>query len=206
MDNSKLVYIIDDDKFVREGIEALLKTVNLNSQSFSNCNDFLDSFSPDQNSCLLLDIRMPGMSGLMLQQHLRQKNIKIPIIVITGHADVSIAVTALQNGAFDFIEKPFNDQRLIESITKALQLDAVTKEKQNLVNKYQKKIEKLSKREIQVMDMLTEGKCNKQVAAELEISYKTADYHRQKLLRKMNVQGIVELTKQKMEAEQFTNS
>ncbi len=206
MDNSKLVYIIDDDKFVREGIESLLKTVNLNSQSFSNCNDFLDSFSPDQNSCLLLDIRMPGMSGLMLQQHLRQKNIKIPIIVITGHADVSIAVTALQNGAFDFIEKPFNDQRLIESITKALQFDAVTKEKQNLVNKYQKKIEKLSKREIQVMDMLTEGKCNKQVAAELEISYKTADYHRQKLLRKMNVQGIVELTKQKMEAEQFTNS
>jgi len=187
-----IIFIVDDDEAVQQSLSMLVETVGLNAQSYGRAEDFLDAYDPAQAGCLLLDVRMPGMSGLKLQSKLAAEGINIPII-ITGHGDVPLAVQAIKAGAIDFIEKPFRDQVLLDNIQKAIELDVQTRREQAEQADVEAKIALLTPREREVMDLLVLGKFNKVIAYELGISQKTVDFHRAHILEKMGVGSVVEL-------------
>jgi FixJ family two-component response regulator len=190
-----IVFIVDDDEAVQQSLSMLVETVGLKSQTYSRAEDFLDAYDPAQAGCLLLDVRMPEMSGLELQSKLAAEGIKIPIIIITGHGDVPMAVQAVKAGAMDFIEKPFRDQVLLDNIQKAIELDAQNRRKQSERTDVEAKIALLTPREREVMNLLVLGKSNKVIAYELGISQKTVDFHRAHTLEKMGVGSVVELVR-----------
>lgn len=194
-EDNQTVFIIDDDQAVRDSLGLLMKSVGLESISFSCAPDFLESFDPDQAGCLVLDIRMPGMSGLELQQELSQRKATIPIIFITGHGDVPMAVQAIRDGAVDFIQKPFRDQDLIDRIHKALDVDAQTREQWSKRQVVLQNMNTLTKRERQIMEMIVEGKPNKVIAAELFLSQRTVEVHRAKAMEKMQADSLADLVR-----------
>lgn len=187
------IFVVDDDEAVCHSLSMLVETVGLNAQTYTKAEDFLDAYDPAQAGCLVLDVRMPGMSGLDLQSKLAAKGINIPVIIVTGHGDVPMVVEAMKMGALDFIEKPFRDQILLDNIQKAIKLDAQVRHDQAERADIQAKIDLLSPRQHEVMDLLIGGNSNKTVAYELGISQKTVDFHRSHILKKMGVDSVVEL-------------
>ncbi|MEO8401081.1 MAG: response regulator transcription factor [Gammaproteobacteria bacterium] len=190
-----IVYVVDDDLAMVESLSWIIESVGLRAKTFTRAQDFLDSYDSDQHGCILLDVRMPGMSGPELQLKLNDRGATLPIIFISGHGDVPLAVRVMKAGAVDFLTKPFNDQVLLESINKALRLDKTNRERQHENAQAEAKFALLSPREVQVLQGIVAGKQNKVISAELKISLKTVEAHRAAVMKKMSVKSVPELVK-----------
>jgi FixJ family two-component response regulator len=195
-----VVYIIDDDEGMRESLNVLLNTVGYKTATYGNPNDFLAQFNRAAAGCLVLDIRMPGMSGLELQQQLNRIGCMLPVIFITGHGDVPMAVQAMKEGAFEFIQKPFRDQDLLDRINHALQLDAESRTTLARRADVLRRLESLTPRERQVMAMVVEGAANKVIAIDLRLSERTVEIHRAKVMEKMGARSVAHLVKLQLSA------
>jgi FixJ family two-component response regulator len=187
------VFIVDDDEAVRDSIQELVESVGLCAQGYDSGQAFLDDFQPHRSGCLVLDVRMAGMSGLVLQDKLNELGARVPVIIITGHGDVPMAVRALQAGAADFVQKPYRDQLLLDSINKALAVDAAARRSSAGSDDLVKQLATLTKREREILDMLVGGQRSKDIARVLDISHRTVEAHRQNTLRKMGVSSVKEL-------------
>ncbi|MEJ2177815.1 MAG: response regulator transcription factor [Gammaproteobacteria bacterium] len=192
----KIVYIVDDDDAVRDSLLELLDSVGIHGLGFSSAREFLDGYDLNSGGCLVLDIRMPGMSGLDLQKQLTESNASLPIIFITGHGDVPMAVEAMKRGAVEFIQKPFRDQDLLDAIQIALENSKRDKGVVNEREETLKRIESLTNREREVLDWVVDGHPNKVIAIELGISQRTVENHRAHVMEKMNVRTTANLIKQ----------
>ena len=187
------VFVVDDDEAVRNGISQLIESVNLKVETFESAQQFLDSYDPVRPGCLLLDVRMPGMSGLKLQEKLVENNIPIPIIFITGHGNVPMAAEAFKAGAVDFLEKPVGDQALLDRIQNAIAKDANDRKTRIGREKIEQKLALLTAREQQVLSLVVAGKPNKTIAAELELSQRTIEAHRAAIMEKMQADSIAQI-------------
>lgn len=189
------VFVVDDNVVVREALVALLKIEGFHVQAYSSATDFLNAYQPDTPGCLLLDINLPDITGIKLQDLLAERDLPIPIIFLTGQANVSNTIQAFRKGAIDLIEKPASDEILLERINEALAIDA--EERANALRQaaIQRYVERLTKREQEVMALLVSGYSNKQMAQELEISYRTVEIHRRRVYEKMEVESLAELIK-----------
>jgi RNA polymerase sigma factor (sigma-70 family) len=185
--------VVDDDSGVRNAMRALLKSVGLEAQLFASAQDFLGGYQPSQTGCLLLDIRMPGMSGMELQQQLNMRGAVIPVIFMTGHGDIPMAVEAMQHGAFDFLQKPFRDQDLLDRIQRALAKDIELRKSLSEHTRIRERLDSLTPREREVLDLMVKGKQNKAVAQELAVSPRTVEIHRARVMEKMQVHSVAEL-------------
>ena len=193
MTHNPTVFIVDDDQEVRDAIKLLMDSVGLPARTFASAPDFLDHFDPQRCGCLVLDIRMKGMSGLDLQDRLAAEPIHPPIIVITGHGDVPMAVRAVKAGAVDFIEKPFNDQLLLDAVHRAIEQDAERRGRASRLADIRLRLEKLTPREREIMDMVVAGNRNKVIAIDLGISQSTVEAHRAKVMEKMEAASLSDL-------------
>lgn len=194
MENTQpVVFVVDDDEAICRSLCLLIEDIGLEVKTFNSAQQFLDGFDPSLPGCLVLDVRMSGMSGLELQSELKTRGYDLPTIIITGHGDVPMAVEAMKSGAFDFIEKPFRDQVLLDSIQKAVASDRNTRTAKEQVVDFEVRIEQLTQREREIMDLLMLGKANKMIAYELDISPKTVDFHRANVLSKIGVNSVVDL-------------
>lgn len=189
------VYVVDDDSAVRGALELLFKSVDLPVRSFASAEDFLMSQAKCSAGCALLDVRMAGMSGPALQRELTLRGSLLPVIFITGHGDVAMAVDAIQNGAFDFVEKPFHDQRLLERVHCAIQHNAAARSQFSELRTLRNKFETLTPREREVLEHVTRGSPNKIVAHDLSISQRTVEIHRARLMEKMNAPFLAHLVR-----------
>jgi FixJ family two-component response regulator len=195
------VFVVDDDEGVRNSLRFLLKSVGLATRALSSASEFLESYKPSQPGCLVLDVRMPGMSGLGLQQQLNLRGATIPVIFITGHGDVPMAVEAMQHGAFDFLQKPFRDQDLIDRIQRALERDARSRTALAQHAKIRERIASLTPREREVLTLMTQGKPNKVMAAELGVSQRTVEIHRARVMEKSGASSLAQLVRMVMDLE-----
>jgi two-component system response regulator FixJ len=189
------VYVVDDDDGMRRALDTLLGTVGYETAVFSRPSEFLANFKADSPGCLVLDIRMPDMSGLELQQHLNRTGSMLPVIFITGHGDVPMAVQAMKEGAFEFIQKPFRDQDLLDRINHALKQDAENRHMVARRAEVLHRLESLTPRERQVMDLVVDGAANKVIAIDLDLSERTVEIHRAKVMEKMGARSVAHLVK-----------
>lgn len=187
------VYIVDDDAAVRESLCLLVESVGLRATAFGSATEFLEKFSPQSTGCIVLDIRMPGISGLELQERLNAAGITLPVIIITGHGDITMAVRAMKAGAMDFIQKPFSDQELLDQIHLALERDAQFRADRARFESVKQRTSSLSPRERTVMDLVVSGMSNKAIASELGLSQKTVEVHRAHVMDKMQAGSLAEL-------------
>jgi two-component system, LuxR family, response regulator FixJ len=187
------VYVVDDDDAVREALGALLESVGLKHRSFASSEDFLAVADRNMRGCLLLDVRMPGMSGLELQRTLQDQGVVLPVIVITGHGDVPMAVRAMKSGASDFIEKPFNEQYLLDRIHASLNQDQALSHSRQDQDEALARFGALTPREKMVMDLIAAGNHTKKIAGQLDIQGRTVDVHRFNIMRKVGVRTLAEL-------------
>jgi len=190
-----VVFIVDDDELIRDSLEQLIKSTGLKAETFSSAQAFLDVDLPDFASCLILDIRMPGLSGLELQNMLIKRGTLIPIIFITGHGTVPMSVRAMKAGAMDFLQKPFEDQELLDLVNQALVQNKQTKEEQATSEAVQKCIDSLTNRELDILLHVVTGMLNKQIAFELNISESTVKTHRARIMKKMEVESFADLVR-----------
>ena len=193
MPNEVTVFIVDDDEEVRDALALLMQSIGLNAETYDSAQAYLDTFDPKRPGALVLDVRMKGMSGLALQSHLSNFPIHPPIIIITGHGDVSMAVQAVQAGALDFLEKPFKEQVLLESIYRGIEKDAKQRGEASKVAEIQLRIDRLTSREKEVMEEVVAGKRNKVIAYDLGISQSTVEAHRAKVMEKMEAKSLSDL-------------
>ena len=189
------VFIIDDDAGVRASIQDLVESVNLRAESFATAQGFLSGERRDGPSCLVLDVRLPDTSGLDLQQELSRAGVRIPIIFITGHADIPMTVKAMKSGAVEFLTKPFREQDLLDVIHRALKRDRGVREKQRRLAELQKRYSTLSARECEVMSLVVSGLLNKQIAAKLGASETTVKIHRGRVMQKMQAESLPDLVR-----------
>ncbi|MBX3678836.1 response regulator transcription factor [Cognatazoarcus halotolerans] len=191
-----LAHIVDDDEAIRDALAWLFETRGVACRSWSSGEAFLSEWQADWRGCIVLDIRMGGMSGLACFDALRQKDCQLPIIFLTGHGDVPMAVSAIKNGAFDFVEKPFNDNDLVDIVVNALDADARSQQIKATRENVIAQLAQLTAREREVMDQILAGKFNKVIADELSISMRTVEVHRARVFEKMGVRSAVELAQQ----------
>jgi len=194
------VYIVDDDQAIRHAMELLMRSVGLDYEIFHSGDDFLTRHSNDRAGCLVLDIRMPGLGGLELQEKLLELGSTLPIIFITGHGDVPMAVEAMQKGAVDFIQKPFRDQELLDRISEALKTDRERRSAREQKVVVRTRIDKLTNREREVLDLVVTGKPNKVIAYELGVSQRTVEIHRARVMEKMQARSLADLVKMHLAA------
>ncbi len=194
-DSQQIVYVVEDDEAVRDSLEMMLVSMEHKVETFPTANEFLEQYDESMAGCIVLDIRMPGMDGMELQKALNGKNSILPIIFVTGHGDVPMAVEAMQQGAIDFIQKPYREQELLEKIKAALELDA--EQRASLIEKkeIQSKLEELTPRENEIMDMMIDGNANKVIAIDLDISQRTVEIHRSRVMHKMGTHSLAHLVR-----------
>lgn len=191
----QLVYVVDDDEAVRHSLGLLLDSVGLESEVYASALEFLEDFDPELNSCLVCDMRMPALSGLELQQRLLGSKVEVPIIFITGHGDVPMAVNAMKAGAADFIQKPFRDQDLIDRIHKALQQDKERRAVRQQEARIREALQTLTPRETEVMQRVVSGQSNKVIAMDLGVSPRTVELHRSRVMRKLGMRSLAALVR-----------
>ena len=187
------VFVVDDDEAVRDSLALLLRSVELAVATFSSANDFLDSYDPAAPGCLILDVRLPGMSGLELQQRLADDGADLPIVFITGHGDVPMAVRAMRRGAVDFLQKPFSDQELLDRVQQALAEQSQRRQQSESKAEIAQRIRSLTPREHEVMELIVEGLANKVIANRLGTSQRTVEVHRANVMRKMQADSVARL-------------
>jgi len=190
-----IIFVVDDDEAVRLSTEMLIRSMGLRVESFESAAEFLEEFDPQQPGCVILDIRMPGMSGLELQEHINGIGATIPIVFVTGHGDVPMAVTAMKAGAVDFIQKPFRDQELIDRVHAALDRDSENREQSRAKEKIQAHVDLLTTRELEVMNLVVDGRANKEIAFDLGLSPRTVEIHRARVMSKMNAGSLPDLVR-----------
>lgn len=195
----RTVFIVDDDEAVRDSLKLLMKSIGLHAETYSLASEFLAVFDPKRPGCLLLDIRMPGMSGLDLQKELTKRHSMLPVIFITGHGDVPMAVQAMREGAVDFIQKPFRDQDLVDCVHNALGLDAKNRAGLLHRDKIVHNMSTLTERERQILHRIIDGQPNKVIAAELSISQRTVEVHRARAMEKMQAKSLAHLVRMAMQ-------
>jgi len=195
MKSEPRVFVVDDDQAMRRSLEWLIESIGMKVKTYSSADEFLRSYYPGRAGCLLLDVRMPGMSGLDLQAHLAREDSRLPVIIITGHGDVAMAVKAMKAGAVDFIEKPFHDEDLLSSIRNALAFDEKQRSLQSQRAEIATRLAELTPREHEVMEMVTEGLSNKEIAASLGVTAKTVEAHRARVMDKMQAGSLAELVR-----------
>lgn len=196
------VFVVDDDEPVRDAIGMLLDTVELPYETFASAQEFLDAYHKDRTGCLVLDIRMPGMSGLELQEHLQKMHAPIPIVFITGHGDIPMAVEAMKRGAVDFIRKPFRDQELLDRIQEALTQERDHRAAHQNLEDIRARVANLTPRELEVFQRVADGQANKVVAIELGISERTVEIHRSQVMQKARARTLADLVRMKLTLDQ----
>lgn len=196
-----IVHVVDDEPDVRDALRLLIRSMGHNVKTYPSALDFLQHCAPEQPGCLVLDVRLPGMSGLELQRQLNERRIRIPIIFISGHGDIPMAVRAVQAGAVDFLEKPFSDQDLLDRIEQALARDRDLRSQAEESADVAARLATLTPRELEVLQLLMEGAVNKIIARQLDVSVRTVEIHRARVLHKMGVDNVSQLVRQVMAAE-----
>jgi two-component system response regulator FixJ len=190
------VYVVDDDEAVRTSLKWLIASINLDVRTYASAQEFLADYTPNSGpGCLVADVRMPGISGLELQRQLAAQGSNLPVIVITGHGDVDMAVRAMKGGAFDFIQKPFNDQLLLDLVQNALEKSMRLARAEAERSEIRDRLEQLTEREREVLNGIVAGESNRQIANRLKLSEKTIEFHRAKVMRKMEAGSLAELTR-----------
>lgn len=193
--SDQTVFVVDDDEAFRDSVRVLCESVGLKARAYSSAHDFLDEFDEQQRGCLVLDIRMPAMSGLELQEELVTRHSSLPVIFMTGHGDVPMAVSAMKKGAFDFLSKPFSHQDLLDSIHHALEGEAVERRRNLQREELRERYTTLTPREQEVMSHVVEGQANKVIANRLGISQRTVELHRAQVMEKMQAESLAELVR-----------
>lgn len=187
------VFIVDDEQAIRDGLHWLFESCGIQAATFASGEAFLDSYHPDLAGCLLLDVRMPGMTGLELFERLQQQGCALPVIFLTGHGDIPMAVAAIHHGAVDFIEKPASDNQLVDKVANCLRRDEERRQRLAAAETFRARLHALTSRELEVMRLILAGRLNKNIADELNISMRTVEVHRARVLEKMGVNSAVEL-------------
>lgn len=195
MTSTPIVFVVDDDPSVRSSLKFLLSTVGLQVESFESADNFLHKKSPDVPACLVLDVRLPGLSGIDFQRQLAAKNIRIPIVFLTGHGDIPMSVRAMKAGAVEFLTKPVRDQDLLDAVHVALEQDRARREQEKELADLQLRFASLTSREQQVISMLASGMLNKQIAAQLGTAESTVKVQRSKAMEKMHAESLVDLVR-----------
>jgi two-component system, LuxR family, response regulator FixJ len=201
IDPQAQVFIVDDDEAVRNTLRLLVKAAGLNCVTCSSAQDFLGSYDLDQPGCVVLDVRMPGMTGLELQQILNLKGAVIPVIFITGHADVAMAVEAMKHGAFDFVQKPVREQELVDRARRALEKDRANRIQLRQRDQIRERLQSLTPREREILTLVTRGKANKVMAGDLGVSQRTVEIHRARVMEKMGAESLAQLVRMVLDFE-----
>jgi two-component system response regulator FixJ len=199
---AETIFIVDDDASVRDSLAVLLSTIGLHSRTYASCEEFLDNYTPQQKGCLILDMRLPQMSGLELQKRLMEQDLVLPVIMITAFGDVKTAVEAMKTRVFDFIEKPFDDTEIISSVRSALEYGEEARSRHQRREQSMQHLQRLTGREHQVFDLLAEGLSNKEIANRLEISPRTVEIHRARVMEKLEVRNLSELIRIALDSEE----
>jgi two-component system response regulator FixJ len=195
MPSQPIVHIVDDDKAIRDSLSFLMKSVGFESRAYTSAEAFLDQADLEKPGCLVVDVRMQGMSGLELQHLLSERGSKLPVIIITGHGDVPMAVQAMKAGAVDFLEKPYNNELLITRIRQCLKEISVEQDRESKVADAKSQLAQLTPRELEVMNLLVAGKHNKAIADNLDISVRTAEAHRAKVMKKLHADSLSDIVR-----------
>jgi FixJ family two-component response regulator len=194
-DRPPVVYVIDDDESVRNGLDDLLRSVGLTVKTFGSTRDFLSGARPDAPACLVLDVRLPGTSGLEFQRSLMSSGVHLPIIFISGHGDIPMSVQAMKSGAVEFLTKPLHEQALLDAIQAAVERDRARRDDAKVVAELRQRFDSLTSREREVLTLVIAGRMNKQIAGDLELSENTVKVHRSQITRKMRARSLVDLVR-----------
>ena len=194
-EENAMVFIVEDDEAVRDSIELMMESVDQPAKTYADAQAFLDDYNSGMSGCIVMDVRMPGMNGMELHRRLNELGCNLPIIFVTGHGDIQMAVEAMQNGALDFVTKPYREQELLDTISRALDKDAA--KRQFLIEKrvVQERLATLTARETEVMEMMVDGNANKVIGIDLGISERTVEIHRGRVMKKMKTHSLAELVK-----------